>query len=134
MRSWRNGKKNRSQKPRAAARARLLARQRRLLAGFNALQEDTRCRAADVSDIADTACVSVARDVALRVAEIRSGEVAEIEVAFQKLSDGSYGICEWCHKRISGARLRIMPTSLLCVRCQRDCESGTGRGTERKNI
>ena len=43
--------------------------------------------------------------------------VQEIDAASQKILDGSYGICEVCHKPISTARLRSLPATPFCRRC-----------------
>lgn len=43
--------------------------------------------------------------------------VQEIDAASQKILDGTYGICEVCHKPISTARLHSLPATRLCKRC-----------------
>ncbi len=41
-----------------------------------------------------------------------------IDLALERLKQGSYGICENCKKEISLARLRAMPFVEYCVLCQ----------------
>ena len=55
--------------------------------------------------------------------------VQEIDAASQKILDGTYGICEVCHKPISIARLRSLPATPFCRRCAaRTEESSTTPG------
>jgi len=41
----------------------------------------------------------------------------DIEVALQKLDDGTYGRCEGCGGPIAEARLEAMPAARLCITC-----------------
>lgn len=43
----------------------------------------------------------------------------EVRRAQQKLSEGTYGICDRCGRPISPARLSAMPEALYCIQCQR---------------
>jgi RNA polymerase-binding transcription factor DksA len=43
----------------------------------------------------------------------------EIEAAFARLQDGSYGTCPDCAKPIPVERLEILPYALRCVACRR---------------
>ncbi|GAA1015667.1 MULTISPECIES: TraR/DksA family transcriptional regulator [Streptomyces] len=42
----------------------------------------------------------------------------DIEAAFARLDDGSYGNCESCSKPIPVERLEILPYARCCVPCQ----------------
>ncbi|MGW2821919.1 TraR/DksA family transcriptional regulator [Streptomyces sp. NPDC001443] len=44
----------------------------------------------------------------------------EIDAAFARVQDGSYGDCEGCAKPIPVERLEILPHTRYCVPCQRD--------------
>jgi len=44
-------------------------------------------------------------------------ELAEVDRAEQKLTDGRYGLCEVCGQDIPLARLRIKPAARRCVNC-----------------
>jgi RNA polymerase-binding protein DksA len=50
------------------------------------------------------------------VAQARE-HLAEIDRAFARLDDGSYGTCERCGEPIPAARLEARPTARRCVRC-----------------
>ncbi|MFC4611559.1 TraR/DksA family transcriptional regulator [Streptomyces maoxianensis] len=43
----------------------------------------------------------------------------EIEAAFTRVQDGSYGTCLDCSKTIPVERLEILPYTRFCVPCQR---------------
>ena len=44
----------------------------------------------------------------------------EINEALDKISDGSYGICANCHKKIEKDRLDIIPETTLCATCAKE--------------
>jgi len=52
----------------------------------------------------------------------------QIERSLDRLKQGSYGICELCQKKIPVSRLNALPFSTTCIHCQREMESGGGRG------
>ena len=81
-------------------------------------------KAADSSsgDSADLAFDSGSEEVASQLAELESRELTQIERALIRLKQGSYGLCEGCHKRIPVARLNALPFSSTCVECQREME------------
>lgn len=42
----------------------------------------------------------------------------KIEYALQRLDEGSYGVCDDCHKDINIERLKAKPSVSLCINCQ----------------
>jgi YteA family regulatory protein len=46
--------------------------------------------------------------------------LSEIQAALHRIADGTYGLCELCHKEIDNDRLEIMPYSRLCVNCEKN--------------
>lgn len=48
--------------------------------------------------------------------------LSEVQVALNKIADGSYGLCEQCHKEIGKERLEVRPYSRLCIHCENDME------------
>ena len=44
----------------------------------------------------------------------------EINEALDKISDGSYGICTNCHKKIEKDRLDVIPETTLCATCAKE--------------
>lgn len=45
-------------------------------------------------------------------------QLAQIEVALQRLDDGTYGQCAQCGDPIEPGRLSVLPYAALCVHCQ----------------
>jgi DnaK suppressor protein len=41
----------------------------------------------------------------------------KIELALQRIGEGSYGTCEDCGKKIPESRLEAIPYTTVCVRC-----------------
>ncbi|MBR8639956.1 TraR/DksA C4-type zinc finger protein [Streptomyces tuirus] len=44
----------------------------------------------------------------------------EIDAAFARVQDGSYGICQGCSTPVPVERLEILPYTRFCVPCQRN--------------
>ncbi|MFL5999881.1 MAG: TraR/DksA family transcriptional regulator [Streptomyces sp.] len=65
------------------------------------------------TDDAEEQVTSTHKDTLQRV-------LTEIEAAFARVQDGSYGICFKCTKPIPVERLEILPYTPFCVPCQRD--------------
>ncbi|CAA9210853.1 MAG: hypothetical protein AVDCRST_MAG76-107 [uncultured Acidimicrobiales bacterium] len=70
----------------------------------------------DESGEGSTTAVDRERDLALS-AQARA-EVADIDVALDKIDDGTYGTCDKCGKAIPKARLEVIPWAALCVNCK----------------
>jgi DnaK suppressor protein len=45
--------------------------------------------------------------------------IADTAHALRRMSEGTYGQCEGCHKPIPLGRLRVLPHARYCVPCQR---------------
>ncbi|MCP9956666.1 MULTISPECIES: TraR/DksA family transcriptional regulator [Streptomyces] len=43
----------------------------------------------------------------------------EIDAAFERLADGTYGRCQGCGRPVPAERLEILPYTRHCVGCQR---------------
>ena len=54
-----------------------------------------------------------------------------IDEALQRIKDKTYGICESCEGEIQLGRLKILPFTRLCVRCQEENEKESKR---QKNV
>src|ERR687891_762824 len=50
-----------------------------------------------------------------------------IDEALQRIKDKSYGICESCEGEIQLGRLKILPFTRLCVKCQEENEKESKR-------
>ena len=60
--------------------------------------------------------ITLERDGAIKAMERE--QLEQIEQAFQRLDDGTYGLCSKCGEPIPPERLEILPYAALCVRCQ----------------
>ncbi len=103
----------------AYLRGKLLEKRRLLLenmlSGFEASVESSEGPQADLADMADAA---MAREISCQIGSVESDAVNRIDHAIERIDSGTYGRCEGCGKRISEARLRILPFADLCVSCQ----------------
>jgi DnaK suppressor protein len=57
-------------------------------------------------------------DVHFAEMEVDRARLHDIEQAQQRMSDGVYGICVDCDKRIPRERLLAQPTAIRCAACQ----------------
>lgn len=48
--------------------------------------------------------------------------ISEVQVALNKIEQGTYGMCEVCHREIDKDRLEVRPYSRLCIHCENDFE------------
>ncbi len=45
-------------------------------------------------------------------------KLKEIEIALDKIDDGTYGICEMCEEEIGIERLKVKPFAKFCISCR----------------
>lgn len=57
------------------------------------------------------------KDVALR--DNAHVLLEEVEAAFDKMADGTYGVCAKCGREIATERLEALPWATHCIECQR---------------
>jgi RNA polymerase-binding transcription factor DksA len=53
-------------------------------------------------------------------------ELSEITDAKLRLAEGTYGVCEDCHKKISAKRIANVLTARKCISCQEQSEKDSG--------
>jgi RNA polymerase-binding transcription factor DksA len=90
--------------------------------------EDEACKkgtdaAGDLSTLpqhlADLGTDSHEQDVSLGLMENETDELHEIQEAFERIKDGSFGLCESCKKKVPKERLKAIPYARLCVSCKK---------------
>ena len=104
----------------------LLLHRRRVLEGdVKSLENEAMKRGSDVGDLstlpmhlADLGTDSFEQEMSLGLMESESDELKHINEAFERIADGSFGLCENCKKRIPKERLRAIPYTRLCVNCK----------------
>lgn len=80
-------------------------------------------------DVVDAALDAVQDEISSKLAEVESRELANIEVALERIRGGKYGQCEICGGKIPLARLNALPYATSCIECQRATENaGAGGG------
>jgi DnaK suppressor protein len=77
-------------------------------------------------DSGDRAFESSSDEMSSWLAEQNAQELSRVEWALARAVQGTYGVCEGgsenCLKRISAARLRVLPYTTLCINCEREVE------------
>jgi len=103
----------------AELRAMLEARRAEILEEIKqARASGTESNQATYAEVGDLVTASVEKERAFEYSEAGINALKEIDLALEKLEQGTYGICELCGKPISVARLRIMPSATLCLECK----------------
>jgi DnaK suppressor protein len=97
---------------------------RRVLAGEVSSLKSLRAQKG--GDLVDAALDAVQDEISSKLAEAESRELANIEVALERIRAGSYGLCEVCGGKIPLARLNALPYATNCIDCQRANENAGG--------
>jgi DnaK suppressor protein len=96
---------------------------RRLLKGNVENMEGQALKASDqdfsVDHMADHGSDNFEQEFTLGLIEGEEEQLREINAALERLDDGSFGLCESCHKPIGKERLRAIPFARLCIECKR---------------
>ncbi len=79
-----------------------------------------------VKDSVDLSVSDLNKEIALRLGERSSQEVADIDQALLRMKEGTYGICTRCSQPISERRLEAVPTARYDAECQALIESANG--------
>ena len=69
--------------------------------------------------MAETAAVTLDREIDLTLEENARASISQIDRALRKLENGSYGLCDKCGKPIGDDRLHAAPFATLCIDCKR---------------
>ncbi|MDR1039271.1 MAG: RNA polymerase-binding protein DksA [Deltaproteobacteria bacterium] len=79
---------------------------------------DLLVQAESFPDPADRATLETDRSFTLRLRERERHLLNKIDAALERITAGTFGICEQCGDDISEARLEARPVSTLCIRCK----------------
>lgn len=88
--------------------------------------ENTAREAFGVPDVGDESTASHQTDVDNAAVERDNREIRDIDAAFARMADGSYGTCIDCGIDIDFARLSVAPTASRCTPCQTRFEKTYG--------
>ena len=83
---------------------------------------------------ADAGSDAYDRDFALNLLSKEQDGLYEIEEALERVSNGTYGICEITGKPIPQARLEAIPFARLTVECQTELEKHQRAGGDRHSL
>lgn len=74
--------------------------------------------------MAETAAVTLDREIDLTLEENARAAISQIDRALHKLETGNYGVCDKCGSPIGDERLQAAPFATLCIECKRREERG----------
>ncbi|OGP17446.1 MAG: hypothetical protein A2V21_301930 [Deltaproteobacteria bacterium GWC2_55_46] len=94
---------------------------------FRKLGKDYNAQFDTPQDIEDLSVLDHVEDLGLTVSDIRRQELEMLDAALRKVEEGTYGKCDSCGVLIEEERLKLMPYTGYCVRCQAEMESGGGK-------
>lgn len=100
----------------------LLEQRSELLNRMVAFRTETLVPVGERGDEGDRATSELDLSRAVRDQERASALLPKIDRALQRLSDGSYGLCEICEEPIGIARLKARPVATLCIACKEEQE------------
>ncbi|RRS30698.1 MAG: molecular chaperone DnaK [Epsilonproteobacteria bacterium (ex Lamellibrachia satsuma)] len=72
----------------------------------------------DLSDEGDYAAASAETVIDSAILTQQRKELNEIELALDKIKNGTYGICEMCEEPIGKARLEVKNFARFCITCR----------------
>jgi DnaK suppressor protein len=75
-------------------------------------------RSLELNDDGDFAAASAETMVDSAILEQQRKELAEIDLALDKIKHGTYGICEMCEEPIGRARLEVKNFARFCITCR----------------
>ena len=111
----------------------LLEKQEQVSESIRQKQKDTlkkspRDASGDLSGytfhMADMATDNFDTEFSLNLVSNEQDVLYEIEEAFKRIEEGTYGDCLECGKKINLQRLKAVPYTAYCVTCQEKKESG----------
>jgi DnaK suppressor protein len=115
----------------ARFREELLAERRRVVDALEnlhsenpgSIEDETGDEGVD-NHLAETATVTVDREIDYTLEENSEHVLAAIDAALKKIEDGTFGKCETCGQDIAEERLAAIPWATQCIDCRRREERG----------
>jgi DnaK suppressor protein len=83
-----------------------------------------------VLDQGESSEVDIQEDIEFALIQMKAETLNKIDVALQRLDEGTYGVCFECGDEIAHQRLRALP---FAVRCK-DCEEARETAEQRERI
>lgn len=82
------------------------------------VDEDPRMSTISTMDMGDLSQLDLNEDIDYALLNMQIERLREVEDALDRLEEGTYGICEDCDATIKLERLKVLPFTTYCVRCQ----------------
>jgi DnaK suppressor protein len=79
-------------------------------------------------DVLDAAVDTAQDELNSQLLEVESRELTQIEDALERLTEGTFGLCEDCEKPIPLSRLQALPYATECIECKRKAEKQSSGG------
>ena len=73
-------------------------------------------------DMSDQATAEQDQSLNIRMRSREQKLLVKIEEALERISSGTYGICEECEQQIAFERLKARPVTTLCIECKTEQE------------
>jgi len=102
----------------------LVSQKREILEALAATNEEFRAIVSemDPKDVADVASDDIDRKMIEALGSQDIKRLKAIDAALTRISQGRYGQCMACGKRIPQERLSAIPYAVLCIECQKSEE------------
>jgi DnaK suppressor protein len=110
----------------SSIRDELVAKRERVSRALDYLQKENPGSMEDETEespidnhLAETASVTLDREIDYTLEEIDEQVLVQIDEAIARIDNGTYGICDNCGRPIDEERLRALPWTTLCIDCKR---------------
>ena len=84
--------------------------------------EDENGTVSEVGDDIDFASNTLNREILFLLNDTDRQRLEDIDLALNKLKEGTFGVCENCGKKIAKPRLLVHPYARYCVHCKNQME------------
>lgn len=103
----------------------LLARKAELMDSYSTLEDEARKKGKEAGELsavpyhpADLGSDSFEQILSFALLDNESTAIREIDLALDRMEEGTYGTCDDCSNAIGKARLRALPQATLCRTCK----------------
>ncbi len=86
------------------------------------LAEEATFDTDDLPDEIDLASSEYQQSMVFRMRDREKFLLEKIDKALERITDGTFGVCEQCEEEISVKRLEARPVTTLCIRCKEEQE------------
>lgn len=102
-----------------AVKQKLQLRRQQILDSLSRLEDETQALNADSGqDIADRSVLSISKESLFEQMSQHRTVLRLVEGAFGRIANRSFGVCADCGDEISARRLKALPWTQCCLRCQ----------------